>query len=131
MTRAKLDDVARRAGVSKATASRALNGIGELSDETRKSVVLAAEALHYRPSPLARSLRTRRSHTVGLVVPTDRVRHERDGPYTEDLLPFVDQMMNNRIAVRVVPARTRSWDHRKLGMPDMPVSGSTAQYLNK
>jgi PPOX class probable F420-dependent enzyme len=53
------------------------------------------------------------------------------GPYTEDLLPFVDQMMNNRIAVRVVPTRTRSWDHRKLGMPDMPVSGSTAQYLNK
>jgi LacI family transcriptional regulator len=47
-----------------------LNGIGELSDDTRQSVVRAAEALHYRPSPLARSLRTRRSHTVGLVVPT-------------------------------------------------------------
>jgi LacI family transcriptional regulator len=70
MTRAKLDDVARRAGVSRSTASRALNGIGELSPETRKSVVRAAEALDYRPSPLARSLRTRRSHTVGLVVPT-------------------------------------------------------------
>lgn len=53
------------------------------------------------------------------------------GPYTEDLRPFVDQMMNNRIAVRVVPTRIRSWDHRKLGMPDMPVSGTTAQYLNR
>jgi hypothetical protein len=31
--------------------------------------------------------------------------------------------------VRVVPTRMRSWDHRKLGMPEMPVSGSTAQYL--
>ncbi len=51
------------------------------------------------------------------------------GPYTDDMRPFVDQMMNNRIAVRLVPARTRSWDHRKLGMPDMPLSGSTAQYL--
>ncbi|TPG35137.1 pyridoxamine 5'-phosphate oxidase family protein [Mycolicibacterium hodleri] len=51
------------------------------------------------------------------------------GPYTDDMRPFVDQMMNNRIAVRLVPSRTRSWDHRKLGMPDMPVSGSTAQYL--
>jgi len=70
MRRAKLDDVARRAGVSMSTASRALNGIGELSEETRKSVARAAEALDYRPSPLARSLRTRRSHTVGLVVPT-------------------------------------------------------------
>jgi PPOX class probable F420-dependent enzyme len=51
------------------------------------------------------------------------------GPYGEDMKPFVEQMMNNRIAVRVVPTRLRSWDHRKLGMPEMPVSGSTAQYL--
>lgn len=50
-------------------------------------------------------------------------------PYTEEMKPYVDQMMNNRIAVRVVPSRLRSWDHRKLGMPEMPVSGSTAQYL--
>jgi PPOX class probable F420-dependent enzyme len=50
------------------------------------------------------------------------------GPYTDDMRPFVDQMMNNRIAVRLAPTRTRSWDHRKLGMPEMPLSGSTAQY---
>ncbi|MDP9165068.1 MAG: PPOX class F420-dependent oxidoreductase [Actinomycetota bacterium] len=52
------------------------------------------------------------------------------GPYTDDMRPFVDQMMNNRIAVRLVPTRTRSWDHRKLGMPEMPLSGSTAQYMS-
>ena len=52
------------------------------------------------------------------------------GPYTDEMKPFVDQMMNNRIAVRVVPERVRSWDHRKLGMAPMPVGGSTAQYLN-
>lgn len=52
------------------------------------------------------------------------------GPYSEDVKPFVAQMMNNRIAVRVVPTRRRSWDHRKLGIPAMPVSGSTAQYLD-
>lgn len=52
------------------------------------------------------------------------------GPYTEDMKPYVDQMMNNRIAVRVVPSRLRSWDHGKLGLPDMPLSGSTAQYLS-
>lgn len=51
------------------------------------------------------------------------------GPYTDEMKPFVDQMMNNRIAVRMVPTRQRSWDHRKLGMPDMPVSGTTAKYL--
>lgn len=53
------------------------------------------------------------------------------GPYTEEMRPFVDQMMNNRIAVRVAPGRLRSWDHRKLGLPAMPVSGSTAQYLGE
>ena len=51
------------------------------------------------------------------------------GPYTDEMKPFVDQMMNNRIAVRVVPSRLRSWDHRKLGWAEMPVGGTTAQYL--
>ncbi|MFW0148329.1 pyridoxamine 5'-phosphate oxidase family protein [Mycobacterium sp. smrl_JER01] len=52
------------------------------------------------------------------------------GPYTDEMRPFVDQMMNNRIGVRVVPSRMRSWDHRKLGLQGMPISGSTAQYLS-
>jgi PPOX class probable F420-dependent enzyme len=51
------------------------------------------------------------------------------GPYTEETRPLVVQMMNKRIAVRVVPSRIRSWDHRKLGMAEMPVAGSTAEYL--
>ncbi|WP_019201973.1 pyridoxamine 5'-phosphate oxidase family protein [Tsukamurella sp. 1534] len=51
------------------------------------------------------------------------------GPYTEELKPAIDAMMNKRVAVRLRGARVRSWDHRKMGMPAMPVSGSTAQYL--
>src|ERR1700754_5132882 len=50
-------------------------------------------------------------------------------PYNDDMRPVIDQMMNNRICVRVVPSRLRSWDHRKLGMPEMPIGGTTAQYL--
>jgi PPOX class probable F420-dependent enzyme len=49
-----------------------------------------------------------------------------NGPYTEDLKPAVDMMMNKRVAVRIVPHRVRSWDHHKLGLPSMPVAGSTA-----
>jgi LacI family transcriptional regulator len=67
--RVRLADVAERAGVSTATASRALNGRGELADETRATVVQAAADLDFRPSRAARSLRTRRTATVGLVVP--------------------------------------------------------------
>ncbi|MCC3311907.1 pyridoxamine 5'-phosphate oxidase family protein [Nocardia africana] len=47
------------------------------------------------------------------------------GPYTEELRPMVEAMLNKRIAIRVVPERVRSWDHRKLGMPAMPPGGST------
>ena len=48
------------------------------------------------------------------------------GPYTDEMRPAVDMMMNKRVAVRLITTRTRSWDHRKLGMPAMPLSGSTA-----
>lgn len=48
------------------------------------------------------------------------------GPYTDEMRPFVDQMMHKRVAVRLIPAKVRSWDHRKLGLDAMPVAGSTA-----
>jgi PPOX class probable F420-dependent enzyme len=48
------------------------------------------------------------------------------GPYTEEQRPAVEMMMNGRIAVRLVAKRVRSWDHRKLGLPAMPLAGSTA-----
>lgn len=47
------------------------------------------------------------------------------GPYTEEVRPMVEAMLNKRVAIRVVPERVRSWDHRKLGMPAMPPGGST------
>jgi LacI family transcriptional regulator len=67
--RATLADVARLAGVSSSTASRALNGLGQFTPETRAAVLAAAEELGFEPSPLARSLRTQRTHTIGFVVP--------------------------------------------------------------
>ena len=48
------------------------------------------------------------------------------GPYSDEVRPFVEMMMNKRIVIRVEPKRTRSWDHRKLGLDPMPVAGSTA-----
>jgi LacI family transcriptional regulator len=64
-----LVDVAEYAGVSASTASRALNGRGELSQETRTAVLEAADVLNFQPSHLARSLRTSTTFTVGFVVP--------------------------------------------------------------
>jgi len=68
---ATLRDVAAAAGVHPATASRALNPGTRLlvSEETARRVTEAAERLGYRPNPVARPLRTRRSHTVGVLIP--------------------------------------------------------------
>ncbi|MFX0576873.1 PPOX class F420-dependent oxidoreductase [Nocardia nepalensis] len=52
------------------------------------------------------------------------------GPYSEEVRPFVEQMLNKRVAVRVIPDRLRSWDHRKLGLPQLPLGGTTAQPLD-
>lgn len=61
-------DVAHRAGVSPATASRALNGSATVSDELKTRVLEAAAALGYRPNNLARSLRRQRTDTIGVIV---------------------------------------------------------------
>jgi LacI family transcriptional regulator len=68
---ATLRDVAAAARVHPATASRALNPGTRLlvSEETARRVTEAAERLGYRPNPVARSLRTRRSHTIGVIIP--------------------------------------------------------------
>jgi LacI family transcriptional regulator len=66
----RLAEVAARAEVSTSTASRVLSGRGDFTDATKDAVIRAADELGYRPSPVARSLRTRRSYTVGLVVPS-------------------------------------------------------------
>ncbi len=71
MQRVKLIDVASAAGVHPGTASRALNPAtrDQVSRETSRRVVLAAQRLGYVPNTLARGLRTARSYVVGMVVP--------------------------------------------------------------
>ena len=54
-----------------------------------------------------------------------------NGPYTAEMKPFVEIMLNKRVVVRLDAQRTRSWDHRKLGMDPMPIAGSTAAYVQK
>ena len=68
---ATLRDVAAAARVHPATASRALNPETRIlvSEDTARRVIEAAGKLGYRPNPVARSLRTRRSHTVGVLIP--------------------------------------------------------------
>jgi LacI family transcriptional regulator len=69
VARAKtIRDVAERAGVSTATVSRVISGTTRVKPTTRAGVLAAVEALGYRPSGVARSLKLRSTRTIGLVV---------------------------------------------------------------
>lgn len=63
-----VEDVAQRAGVSRATVSRVVNGSLRVSPEKRRAVEKAVEELHYVPNPAARALMTRRSDSVAVVI---------------------------------------------------------------
>ena len=63
-----IPDVARQAGVSTATAARALGGYGSVSASAKERVDRAAVALGYRPNVLARSMITGRTNTIGVVL---------------------------------------------------------------
>lgn len=67
--KATITDIATAAGVSKTTVSRYINGHYDLiSDATRKRIEKAIKLAHYRPSAVARSLKTQRSYLVGVIV---------------------------------------------------------------
>ena len=67
--RVTMADVAREAGVSLMTVSRVVNEKGEVSPSTRQRVLEIVERLGYRPSAIARGLATRRTGSLGLVMP--------------------------------------------------------------
>ena len=66
---ATLSDIAREAGVSKMSVSRAINNLPKISAETRARVLKVADRLNYTPNRHARALTTNRSFLIGIVVP--------------------------------------------------------------
>lgn len=66
---ATLADIAREAGVSKATVSLALNGKPGVAPATRRRILEIAERLNYQPNASAKSLALQRTHTLGVIVP--------------------------------------------------------------
>ncbi|MFK7804634.1 MAG: LacI family DNA-binding transcriptional regulator [Anaerolineae bacterium] len=66
--RTTIDDVAREAGVSRQTVSRAMNGMDGISVHTRDRVLETIDDLGYRPSRLARGMASSQSQTIGLII---------------------------------------------------------------
>jgi len=82
-------DVAREAGVSPSTVSRILNGTATVSAVKRKAVEDAIKKMGFEPNPLAQSLKSGRSMTVGIVV------QDISSPFFSEILHGVDDGLNS------------------------------------
>lgn len=87
MNQATIKDVAIRAGVSKTTVSHVLNVTRFVEEETRQKVLQAIQELNYRPNAVARSLTTKRTGTVGIVV------SDISNPFFGELLLGVEEVL--------------------------------------
>src|SRR6266566_2583791 len=86
---ASIAEVAKRAGVSVASASRVLSSSTyPVSDETREKIVKAAAELNYVPNSLARSLRAQRSNLIAVLVGTNA------DPYFAEIVRGVEDVAN-------------------------------------
>jgi LacI family transcriptional regulator len=85
---ANIREVAKRAGVSIATVSHVLNNTRPVSDEVRQRVMQAAADLRYFPNHLARSLTTKKTGTVGMVV------SDMSNPFFAELIHGVERTLS-------------------------------------
>jgi DNA-binding LacI/PurR family transcriptional regulator len=92
---ATLDEVARAAGVSRATASRVVNGSKTVGVDARHSVEEAVARLHYVPNGAARSLATHRSDSIGVVIAESTTRVFSD-PFFLEMLRGIGSALTAR-----------------------------------
>ena len=85
----KLEDVAKRVGMSKATVSLALNGSNKVNLTTRQRILHAAREMGYTPNPHARKLVTNKSNMIGFIVP------DIDNVYYASLVGCISRVMRN------------------------------------
>ncbi|MFZ3070492.1 MAG: LacI family DNA-binding transcriptional regulator [Anaerolineaceae bacterium] len=94
MSELTLEDIARKAGVSRSTVSRVINGQMHVSEATRKQVLEVIKSTGFSPNAAARTLVSRRSNTLGLVLPHSVSLFFTD-PYYPHLIKGVAQACNN------------------------------------
>jgi len=85
---ATIYEVSALAGVSLATVSRVINNSGKVTEKTRQKVLSAIKQLDYRPNSMAQSLASKRSNSVGVLIP------ELYGPYFGDLLSSIETALH-------------------------------------
>jgi len=84
--RVTIRQLARASGVSIGTVSRALNGYADVNPETRERIVRLARELDYTPAAAARSLKTQRSHVIGVFLETGEGHPDLQHPFFHEVL---------------------------------------------
>ncbi|WJL96104.1 LacI family DNA-binding transcriptional regulator [Microbacterium sp. ET2] len=113
---ATVEDVARRAGVSRQTVSNVINSPAVVREETRVRVQRAIDELAYRPHVAARSLRTRRSSTIGVHI--DPFTGGISGVILDRFIHALTENANER-ALRVLIYSARSKDEEIARLSDL------------
>jgi LacI family transcriptional regulator len=85
-----IKDIAKVAGVSVTTVSRALNGYSDVNENTRQKIIEVAKQLNYIPNTIARSLVMNKSKTIGLLVSGLKRESSKDN-FTFEVLAGVNQ----------------------------------------
>lgn len=98
-----IDDIARRAGVSKTSVSFAFNRPNRLSETTLQRILTVAEELGYNPDPLASNLKTGRTGCIGLVVPQP-IPVVACNPHTSEFIEGIGQVCHDAgLSLMLVP----------------------------
>lgn len=100
-----IKDIAKKAGVSYATVSRALNNRPEVNENTRREIQKLADEMGYKPNALARGLVTRESKTLGLIIP------DITNPFFPEVARGVEEAAS-RLGYNVFLCNT-NWDAEK------------------
>ena len=109
----RLEDVARAAGVSRATASRVVRGDTRVSPQKVRAVQRAVKELNYRPNRAARSLVTRRTDTIALIVPEPDQRIFSD-PFFSSVVQAVVSSLDDTDVQLVLAFADKEGHHQRL-----------------
>ncbi len=101
--RVTISDIARQAGVSKTAVSFAFNMPSRLSKHTAEHILAIAKKMGYMPNPIARSLNTRRTNAIGLLMPQDISESMSNPFYTEMIRGIGEVCKAEGLSLMLVP----------------------------
>jgi DNA-binding LacI/PurR family transcriptional regulator len=103
-------DIAFRAGVAPMTVSRAINENGYVSADARERIMRAVRELDYHPNGLARSLKRRRTHVIGILLPD--IAH----PFSAELARYLEETLLERGYTSFISTSQRSTDREQTAL---------------